>query len=119
MDIKTVGVIGAGTMGNGIAHVFATHGYQVVLCDVQQSFLDRALATIGKNTEREVAKQKLTAEQRETALKRIQTSIARDPLAACDLVVEAASEKLEIKAELFRDLDQRCRPGVILATNTS
>src|SRR5215831_17868489 len=81
MEIKTIGVIGAGTMGNGIAHVFATHGYQVVLCDVQQQFLDRALATIGKNTEREVAKQKLTAEQREAALKRIQTSTAREALA--------------------------------------
>jgi 3-hydroxybutyryl-CoA dehydrogenase len=119
MDIKTVGVIGAGTMGNGIAHVFATHGHQVVLCDVQQQFLDRALATISKNTEREIAKQKLTAEQREAALQRIQASTSREALAGCDLVVEAATEKFEIKAELFRDLDRLCRPGVILASNTS
>ena len=119
METKTVGVVGAGTMGNGIAHVFATHGFNVVLCDVQQPFLDRALATIGKNTEREVNKQKLTAEQRDAALKRIQTSTSREPLGNCDLVVEAATEKFEIKAELFRDLDQRCRAGVILATNTS
>jgi 3-hydroxybutyryl-CoA dehydrogenase len=119
MDIKTVGVVGAGTMGNGIAHVFATHGYQVVLCDVQQQFLDRALATIGKNTEREVAKQKLSAGDREAALKRIQTSTSREALAGCDLVVEAATERFEIKAELFRDLDRICRPAVILATNTS
>ncbi len=119
MEIKTVGVIGAGTMGNGIAHVFATHGYQVVLCDVQQQFLDRALATIGKNTEREVAKQKITAEQRDAALKRIQPSTSREAMAGCDLVVEAATEKFEIKAELFRDLDRLCRPGVILASNTS
>ena len=91
MQIKNVAVIGAGTMGNGIAHVFATHGYQVVLCDVEQQFLDRALATIGKNTEREVAKQKLTAEQREAALKRIQTSTSREAAAGCDLVVEAAT----------------------------
>ena len=119
MEIKTVGVLGAGTMGNGIAHVFAAHGYNVVLCDVEQAFLDRALATIGKNLEREVTRQKLTAAEREAALKRIRTTTSHQPLADCDFVVEAATEKFEIKAELFRELDRLCRPQVILASNTS
>jgi 3-hydroxybutyryl-CoA dehydrogenase len=119
MDIRKVGVIGAGTMGNGIAHVFAKSGYDVVLCDVQQAFLDRGLQTIRKNIEREVSKNKLTAEQGEAAAKRIHPTLDRKELAACDIVVEAASEKFEIKSELFRELDAMCRPEVILATNTS
>ena len=119
MEIRSVGVVGAGTMGNGIAHVFAKAGYDVLLCDVEQKFLDRALATISKNLEREVAKEKLTAEAREAALKRIRTSTTRAPLAACDFIVEAATEKFEIKADLFRELDRLCRPEVILASNTS
>ncbi len=119
MEIRKVGVVGAGTMGNGIAHVFARFGYSVTLCDVQKSFLDRALATIGKNMEREVAKQKLTAAERETALARIQPVTDRAALAACDFVVEAASEKFEVKRELFHQLDALLRPEVILSSNTS
>jgi 3-hydroxybutyryl-CoA dehydrogenase len=119
MEIKTVGVVGAGTMGNGIAHVFAGHGYQVVLCDVEQRFLERALGTISKNLEREVAKNKITAEDRSAALARIQPVIERQRLASCDFVVEAATEQFEVKAQLFRELDQICRPEVILASNTS
>jgi len=119
MDIRKVGVIGAGTMGNGIAHVFAKSEFQVILCDVQQPFLDRGLQTIKKNLEREVTKNKLTADQGEAATKRIHPTLDRKELAACDIVVEAASEKFEIKSELFRDLDSICRPEVILATNTS
>ncbi len=119
MDIKTVGVLGAGTMGNGIAHVFAKSGYQVLLRDVEQRFLDRALDTIAKNLEREVAKNKITAEQRTQALARIEPGTDRGALAPCDFVVEAATEKFEIKAELFRDLDRICRPEIILASNTS
>ncbi|HEV8523423.1 MAG TPA: 3-hydroxybutyryl-CoA dehydrogenase [Terriglobales bacterium] len=119
MEIKTVGVVGAGTMGNGIAHVFAKAGFSVLLMDVDQRFLDRALATIGKNLEREVAKQKITAEQRQAALGRIKPVLDRSPLADCDFIVEAATEKFEIKAELFRDLDHRCRAEIILASNTS
>ena len=118
-DIKIIGVIGAGTMGNGIAHVFARQRYEVVLCDVQQSFLDRAVSTIGKNLEREVAKQKLTADAREAALKRIRTTTSRADIAECDFVVEAATERFEVKAELFRELDSLCRPEVILSSNTS
>ena len=119
MDIRKIGVIGAGTMGNGIAHVFAKSGFEVTLCDVQQAFLDRGLQTIQKNIEREVAKNKLTPEQGKAAEGRIHPTLERKALAECDLVVEAASEKFEIKAELFRDLDSICRPEVILATNTS
>jgi len=119
MEIKLVGVIGAGTMGNGIAHVFAKGGYKVVLADLQQSFVDRGLQTISKNLEREVAKNKLTAEQREQALARIAGATDRKRLAECDFIVEAASERLEIKTELFRDLDAMCRPEVILSSNTS
>ena len=119
MEIKNIGVLGAGTMGNGIAHVFAKSGFSVLLCDVQQSFLDRALETIGKNLEREVAKGKLTAEARTAALARIRSTTERGALKDCDFIVEAVSEKFEIKSELFRSLDSLCRPDVILASNTS
>jgi 3-hydroxybutyryl-CoA dehydrogenase len=119
MEIKIVGVLGAGTMGNGIAHVFAKSGYKVVLRDVEQRFLDRAMETISKNLEREASKNKITAEQRTQALARIEPGVDRGALAQCDFVVEAATEKFEIKAELFRELDRICRPEIILATNTS
>ena len=119
MDIRTAGVIGAGTMGNGIAHVFAKNGYNVVLVDVEQRFIDRGLQTISKNLEREVAKNKLTSEQRDLALRRITGTSDRKRLGDCDFVVEAASERLEIKADLFRDLDAICRPEVLLSSNTS
>ncbi|MEY2412684.1 MAG: 3-hydroxybutyryl-CoA dehydrogenase [Acidobacteriaceae bacterium] len=119
MDARQVGVIGAGTMGNGIAHVFARSGYQVVLCDVKQEFLDRGLNTISKNLEREVAKSKISADNKASAMKRIVPVLERDKLAECDLVIEAATEKFEIKSEIFRDLDRVCGPQVILASNTS
>ena len=119
MEVKRVGVVGAGTMGNGIAHVFARSGYQVLLCDVEQRFLDRALDTIGKNLDREVAKSKITADDKSSALKRIEPMLERRKLANCDFVVEAATEKFEIKSEIFRDLDRICLPEVILSSNTS
>ncbi|PYV56856.1 MAG: 3-hydroxybutyryl-CoA dehydrogenase [Acidobacteria bacterium] len=119
MAIQRVGVVGAGTMGNGIAHVFARSGYQVMLCDIEQKFLDRALATIGKNLDREVAKNKISDAQKSDALQRISPITDRSRLAVCDFIVEAASEKLEIKSELFRDLDRICRREVVLASNTS
>ena len=119
MNIQRVGVVGAGTMGNGIAHVFARGGFSVVLCDVEQKFLDRGLETIGKNLEREVAKTKITADDKAAALKRIQPVADRGALAVCDFVIEAATEKFEIKAEIFRDLDRLTRPEIILASNTS
>ncbi len=119
MEIRRVGITGAGTMGNGVAHVFARGGYAVKLCDVEQGFLDRALETIGKNLERELAKNKITAGDREPILQRIEPVLARGKLADCDFVIEAATEKFEIKAEIFRDLDRICRPEVVLASNTS
>jgi 3-hydroxybutyryl-CoA dehydrogenase len=119
MSIKTVGVIGAGTMGNGIAHVFAKSGYQVYLQDVQETFLTRGLETIKKNLERELSKQKITEQTRDAAIKAISPVTERAILAKCDFIVEAASEKLEIKREIFQDLDKLCRPEVILSSNTS
>ena len=119
MNFQRVGVIGAGTMGNGIAHVFARSGFNVVLCDVEQRFLERALDTIGKNLEREVAKNKITADDKTTALRRIQPVTDRSRLAECDFVIEAATEKFEIKTEIFRNLDRVTRPEIILASNTS
>jgi 3-hydroxybutyryl-CoA dehydrogenase len=119
MEIRRVGVIGAGTMGNGIAHVFARGGYDVVLCDVEQRFLERALGTIGKNLQREAAKGKISADEQAAALKRIQPVTERAKLADCDFVIEAATERFEIKTEIFRDLDRLTRPEIILASNTS
>jgi 3-hydroxybutyryl-CoA dehydrogenase len=119
MNMQRVGVVGAGTMGNGIAHVFARGGYDVVLCDVEQRFLVHALETIGKNLDREVAKNKITAEAKSGAMSRIRPVTDRGQLADCDFVIEAATEKFEIKTEIFRDLDRVTRPEIILASNTS
>ena len=119
MNIQRVGVMGAGTMGNGIAHVFARGGFDVVLCDVEQRFLDRGVAAVTKNLEREVAKGKISADDKGAALGRIHPVTDRGQLADCDFVIEAATEKFEIKAEIFRDLDRLTRADVILASNTS
>lgn len=119
MEIKTVGVIGAGTMGNGIAHVFARSGYNVVLVEAQQPALDRGMQTISKNLDRELAKNKISAQNRDAALQRIDPVLERKALSRCDFVVEAAFEKFEVKQEIFRDLDQICRPEVVLSSNTS
>jgi 3-hydroxybutyryl-CoA dehydrogenase len=119
MEIKTVGVVGAGTMGNGIAHVFAKAGYSVLLVDVEQTLLERAMATIAMNLAREVAKGKLTNQQREAALDRIAPGVNRAPLATCDFILEAISEQVRSKTELFQELDGLCRADVILASNTS
>jgi 3-hydroxybutyryl-CoA dehydrogenase len=106
-------------MGNGIAHVFARSGFNVVLSDVERRFLDRGLATIAKNLDREVAKSKITADDKASTLGRITAAVDRAKLADCDLVIEAATEKFEIKAEIFRELDRIMTPEVILASNTS
>ncbi|MFY9950334.1 MAG: 3-hydroxybutyryl-CoA dehydrogenase, partial [Candidatus Sulfotelmatobacter sp.] len=100
-------------------HVFARSRYSVVLCDVEQRFLDRGLATITKNLDREVAKNKITASDKDAALGRIEGVTERARLADCDFIVEAATEKFEIKTEIFRDLDRLARADVILASNTS
>jgi len=106
-------------MGNGIAHVFARGGFSVVLCDVEQRFLDRALETVSKNLDREVAKNKITGDDKAATLGRIRPVTDRSQLADCDFVIEAATEKFEIKTEIFRDLDRLTRPEIILASNTS
>jgi 3-hydroxybutyryl-CoA dehydrogenase len=106
-------------MGNGIAHVFARSGYSVVLCEVEQRFLDRGLGTITKNLDREVAKNKITVDDKTAALKRITGVVDRAKLADCDFVIEAVTEKFEIKTEIFCDLARLTRPEVILASNTS
>ena len=117
--IKTVGVLGAGTMGNGIAHAFARAGYGVVLRDVEQRFLDRAIETIGKNLDREVKKGKLTEIEKPVVLGRLKMVTDFAALTAADFVVEAVPEKLEIKRAVLTEVDKVLRPEVILASNTS
>jgi 3-hydroxybutyryl-CoA dehydrogenase len=120
MEIKTVLVIGAGTMGNGIAHVFAQYGHEVLLLDVQRQVLTKGMATIAANLERQVKKGILTKDERRKTIARIHpTTKLATSAAAADFVVEAATEKLETKKTLFRDLDKSSRPGIILASNTS
>lgn len=118
-EIRRVGVIGAGTMGNGIAHVFARSGYDVLLCEVEQRFLDRGMETLRKNLEREAAKGKIGPEAMQSALQRITGVLDRNRLADCDFVIEAATEKFETKKAIFVDLDRIVRKDVLLATNTS
>jgi len=118
-EIQTIAVLGAGTMGNGIAHVCARSGFKVLLCDVQQPYLDRGLTTIEKNLAREVAKEKLTHQQAAEALKRITPTLDREDLSVCDFAIEAATEKFEVKTALFKDLDSILPAGAILASNTS
>jgi 3-hydroxybutyryl-CoA dehydrogenase len=118
-EIRLVGVIGAGTMGNGIAHVFARSGYHVVLCEVEQRFLDRGLESLRKNLEREAAKGKITADAAQASLARVTGVLDRERLAECDFVIEAATEKFDIKRTIFTDLDRITRKDVILASNTS
>jgi len=118
-EIRKVGVIGAGTMGNGIAHVFARAGFMVKLCEVEQRFLDRGLETIRKNLSREVAKEKLTQAEMDAALARIHGTLERASLIDCGFVIEAATERFEVKRAIFSELDAVLPPGVIMASNTS
>ena len=118
-QIKQVAVLGAGTMGNGIAHVFARAGYNVILRDVETRFLDRGLETIGKNLDREVKKEKIAASEKPLILARIQPTTDVSALAAADFAVEAVPEQLDLKVGLLKDVDAALRPGVILASNTS
>ena len=119
MDIKTVGVIGAGTMGNGIAQVFAQAGFSVRLIDVAQPMLDRARKSIEKSLAKFVEKGKLTAEDRDKTMGRLSTGTAIDRLGDADYVVEAIVEEAEAKRTLFTSLDAFAKPEVILASNTS
>ncbi|HET8655838.1 MAG TPA: 3-hydroxybutyryl-CoA dehydrogenase [Longimicrobiaceae bacterium] len=114
-----VAVIGAGTMGNGIAHVFAQHGYETTLVDVRADALERALATIAANMDRQINKGGLTAEGKSAALERIRTASGLHAAAGAELVVEAATENRELKFQIFQELDAAAPAGSILATNTS
>ena len=118
--MNNIAVIGAGTMGNGIAHVFATAGYQVNLIDISQEALDKALAVIGKNLDRQIKKEIIAQEEKEAALARISTfTTISEGVKEADLVVEAATENVDLKLDIFRQLDDSTRDDCILATNTS
>jgi len=117
--IQNLAVIGAGTMGNGIAHVAAQCGFEVILVDIQEELLQKALGIIGKNMDRQVAKGKLSEEDKNAALARIQTTTQLADVAQSHMVIEAATENVELKEKIFRQLDELCAEGVILGTNTS
>ena len=119
MEIRTIGVIGGGTMGNGIAHVAARSGFKVILHDIEQRYLDQALSTIAKNLDREVVKQKITADAGAAALAQILPTTKTSALSAADFIIEAVVENVEIKSKVFEAVDKIARPGVILASNTS
>ena len=118
-SIKTVAVLGAGTMGNGIAHVFARAGYKVILRDVEQRFVDRGMETIGQNLEREVKKGKITEAERGSTLERLLPVTDISNIAAADFLVEAVPEKLRNQARVLTDADRLLRDDVIIASNTS
>jgi len=118
-SIKTIAVLGAGTMGNGIAHVFARAGYTVILRDVEQRFLERGMETIGKNLDREIKKGKLSEAEKGTVLGRFTLATDMSAIAAADFVVEAVPEKIEIKRAVLGEADPLLRPEVIIASNTS
>ena len=117
--MSRVAVVGAGTMGNGIAHVFAQHGWDTALIDVAPGLVERAVDIIRANLERQVKKGTLTAQQRDAALGRIRTASSLDAVADAELAVEAATEQPDVKFRIFRDLDRAAPPAAILATNTS
>lgn len=118
--MKNVAVIGAGTMGNGIAHVFAQFGYQVNLIDVSAPALEKAIATIGKNLDRQVAKGSLTENEKTATLNNLETFTSiKEGVVGVQLVVEAATENIDLKLKIFKELDEVTDPSVILATNTS
>lgn len=119
MNIQNISVIGSGTMGNGIAHVFALYGYNVTLIDIKQEFLDRSIKTITGNLERQLKKEAITKEKMDSALAKIKTSVNLADAKDSDLVIEAATENLGIKKEIFKTLDTNCKPDAILASNTS
>ena len=118
-DIQTIGVLGAGQMGNGIAQVAAAAGLQVVMVDLNQDACARGVATINKSLDRLVRKERITAEEKDGIVGRISTSTEVSAFADCDLVVEAVTENMDVKREVLRSLDEVCKPDAILASNTS
>jgi len=119
MAIKTVGIVGAGQMGNGIAHVFALAGYDVVMSDISQGALDKAVALIDRNLERQVSRGKISAADKAAALGRITTTLKLADVAQTDLVIEAATERETVKQAIFEDLLPHLKPHTILTSNTS
>ncbi len=119
MAIKTVGVVGCGLMGSGITEVIARCGYDVIVREVNESLLEKGLARIQASTQKAVERNKLTADDRQAALARIRGTVNLQDLAPCDYVIEAVIENLELKKQVFADLDRITRPEVILASNTS
>ena len=117
--MNKIGVIGAGTMGNGIAHVSALSGFDTILMDIKDEFVDRGLNTIRKNLERQVKKEKINQTDMDASLEKIEIGTDYAKVSACDLVIEAATENEEIKIDIFKKLDQICKPSSILASNTS
>jgi 3-hydroxybutyryl-CoA dehydrogenase len=119
MKIEKIAVIGSGTMGNGIAHTFAQYGFYVLLIDIKQEFLDKALNTISKNLDRQLKKGTISEENKSNTLKNISTSINLKDASGFDLITEAATEDTEIKKQIFRELDEYVKKDSILASNTS
>ncbi|WCR10416.1 3-hydroxybutyryl-CoA dehydrogenase [Paracoccus stylophorae] len=119
MAIQSVGVIGAGQMGNGIAHVFALAGYDVLMTDISQDALDKAMSLIERNMDRQVSRNKITAEEKKTAIDRIKTTLRLADLGQTDLVIEAATERETVKQAIFEDLQPHLKPDTILTSNTS
>lgn len=119
MNIQNISVIGSGTMGNGIAHVFALYGYKVTLIDIKQEFLERSIKTITGNLERQLKKEAITKEKMDSALANIKTSTSLTDAKDSDLVIEAATENFEVKKNIFKTLDDNCKADAILASNTS
>jgi len=119
MDIKAIGVVGAGTMGNGIAQAFAVAGYPVLMTDIAQAQLDRGVKSVDGSLERLVKKERMTGADKAAALARIKTSTKTEDIAAADLVIEAATENLDLKLKIFANLDAAAKPDAIIASNTS
>ncbi|NEX45917.1 3-hydroxybutyryl-CoA dehydrogenase [Pseudotabrizicola algicola] len=119
MEISSVGVVGAGQMGNGIAHVFALAGYDVILTDVNEAALRNAIATIERNIERQVSRGKVSAEEKAAAMARITTTLTLAEVGPCDLIIEAATERETVKQAIFEDLLPHLKPHTILTSNTS
>ena len=119
MEIRTVGIVGAGQMGNGIAHVFAQAGYDVTMTDISQDALDRALSLIDRNLDRQVTRAKMSAEDKAATLARIKTTMKLTDIGPSDLIIEAATERETVKQAIFEDLGPYLRPETILTSNTS
>ena len=119
MEIKVFGVIGAGQMGNGIAQVASSNGFDVIMHDIKDDFVQNGISTISKSLDRMLKKEKITAEQKNEILGRVSGTTKMEDMAKADIVVEAATENLKIKLGIFEKLDEICKPEAILASNTS